>query len=219
MADKMGHFDIATAAIIVWELHQRPVSVFGELLLSHYRPDEHPNSIRIYHGKTDQEMWFSLFDSEKRGAELQYQELAPRLEELAHRAEQQGRKDGLMLANYDAKACKYRGWLGKSDNLSRVNGIVRAIVKVAGLNKKITLEAFRHGGITGMADADMTDAQMRIFTRHPGRRLPTYIGPTQAQVRDGRRKIITRRNTKEREVKERIPIQMAVYPQPSGNPT
>jgi hypothetical protein len=214
-ADKMGHYDIATAAIVVWELHQRPVSVFGELLLSHYRPDEHPNSIRIYHGKTEQEMWFSLFDSATRGADLQYEELAPRLEELAHRAKQQGRKDGLMLANYDAKAFKYRGWLGKEDSLSRVNSIVRAIVKVAGLNKKITLEAFRHGGITGMADADMTDAQMRVFTRHPGRRLPTYIGPTQAQVREGRRKIITHRTAKEQEVTERIPIQMAVYPEPS----
>jgi hypothetical protein len=182
-----------------------------------YRPDAHPNSIRIYHGKTDQEMWFSLFESATRGAVLQYEELAPRLEELAHRAKCLGRKDGLMLVNYDAKACKYRGWLGKNDSLSRVNGIVRAIVKVAGLNKKITLEAFRHGGITGMADADMTDAQMRVFTRHPGRRLPTYIGPTQAQVREGRRKIITHRNAKVEEVTERIPIQMAVYPKPSDS--
>lgn len=211
-ADKMGRFDIATAAIVVWELHQRPVSVFGELLLSHYRPDEHPNSIRIYHGKTGEEMWFPLFDSATRGAVLQYEELAPRLEELAYRAKQQGREDGLMLVNYDAKACKFRGWLGKNDSLARVNAIVRAIVKVAGLNAKITLEAFRHGGITGMADADMTDAQMRVFTRHLSSQLPTYIGPTQTQVREGRRKIITRRNAKEREVSERIPIQMAAYP-------
>lgn len=217
MADKMGHFDIATAAIVVWELHQRPTSVFGELLISHYRPEEHPNSIRIYHAKTEGEMWFSLFDSATRGASLQYEELAPRLEELAQRAEQQGREDGLMLARYDAKARKYRGWLGKGDSLSAVNGVVRAIVKVAGLNKKVTLEAFRHGGITGMADADMTDAQMRIFTRHPGRRLPTYIGPTQAQVREGRRKINAHRKAKEQEITDRILIQPAQYPKASDD--
>jgi hypothetical protein len=161
-------------------------------------------------------MWFNLFDSGRSDAMIQYEELAPRLEELAHRAKTQGRTKGLMIVrDYDAKRSRYRGWLGKGDSLRAVNSIVRKVVAAAGLDKRITLEAFRHGGITGMADADMTDAQMRIFTRHK-RRLPTYIGPTQKQVRDGRKKINARRKETQMETKDRIPIPIAIYPQPSS---
>jgi hypothetical protein len=60
-------------------------------------------------------------------------------------------------------------------------------------------------------------ARKRASSPATGRRLPTYIGPTQAQVREGRRKIITHRNAKVEEVTERIPIQMAVYPKPSDS--
>jgi hypothetical protein len=215
-ADELGYQDIATAAIIVWELHQRPTSVFGELFVSHYRPDEHPNSIRVIHGKNEgknsHEMWFSLFDADTESAAVQYDELAPRLEELAYRAKQAGRTSGPLIARLDAKSGIHRGWLGKGDNLSAVNRIVRKIVAAAGLKKKVNLEAFRHGGITGMADADLTDAQMRVFTRHGPRRLPTYIGPTQAQVRAGRKKIKARRLQKSEEYMGRIEIPRAQYP-------
>jgi hypothetical protein len=209
MADKLGHGDVGTAALAVWEFCQRPTHVFAHLLLDHWRPDEFCNHVYILHPKTDEEMWLPLFDTAKKGrkARLLYPDLAPRLEVLCENARKAGRSEGLMFVKGNARSFKKTGWAGKGDSISAVNKVVREIVEAAGLPKQVTMAAFRHGGITELGDADLTDTQIRNITRQSARQLPTYIGPTQVQARTAQRKRIDRRIEKKEEPNTRILIE------------
>ncbi|MCP1967971.1 hypothetical protein [Bradyrhizobium elkanii] len=41
---------------------QREEHVFGAFEISHYRPKERPNSVKIVHPKNGEEAWWPLFD-------------------------------------------------------------------------------------------------------------------------------------------------------------
>jgi hypothetical protein len=57
-----GFFSLATAALTAWEWLQREEHLFGAFEISHYRPKERPNSVRVVHPKTGEEAWWPLFD-------------------------------------------------------------------------------------------------------------------------------------------------------------
>lgn len=61
-ANELGYRSIATAALVAWEWLQREEHVFGAFEISHYRPKERPNSVRIVHPKNGEEAWWPLFD-------------------------------------------------------------------------------------------------------------------------------------------------------------
>jgi hypothetical protein len=61
-ARKLGYGSVATAALVTWEWLQREEHVFGAFEITHYRPKERPNSVRIVHPKNGEEAWWPLFD-------------------------------------------------------------------------------------------------------------------------------------------------------------
>jgi hypothetical protein len=59
----------------------------------------------------------------------------------------------------------------------------------AGLRDELTFTSFRHGGFTEAADADLSDAQMRVQGRYKSAKvLPRYAKRTMRQVAEGARK-------------------------------
>lgn len=61
-ANKLGYRSVGTAALLTWEWLQRQEHVFGAFEISHYRPKERPNSVKIVHPKNGEEAWWPLFD-------------------------------------------------------------------------------------------------------------------------------------------------------------
>jgi len=61
-ANKLGYGSVGTAALLTWEWLQRQEHVFGAFEISHYRPKERPNSVKIVHPKNGEEAWWPLFD-------------------------------------------------------------------------------------------------------------------------------------------------------------
>ncbi|QOZ33654.1 hypothetical protein [Bradyrhizobium sp. CCBAU 53421] len=63
-AVELGLSSLATAALIGWEWLQRETDIFATFDLSHYRPKERPNMVRVIDAKTGTESWIPLFDPE-----------------------------------------------------------------------------------------------------------------------------------------------------------
>jgi len=61
-ACEMGYPSLATAALIGWEWLQREEAIFGTFDVTHYRPKDRPNTVRVLHPKTNEENWVPLFD-------------------------------------------------------------------------------------------------------------------------------------------------------------
>ena len=61
-ARKLGYISVGTAALLSWEWLQREEHVFGAFEISHYRPKERPNSVKIVHPENGEEAWWPLFD-------------------------------------------------------------------------------------------------------------------------------------------------------------
>src|SRR5260370_35573656 len=61
-ANKLGYRSVGTAALLTWEWLQRQEHVFGAFEISHYRPKQRPNSVKIVHPKNGEETWWPLFD-------------------------------------------------------------------------------------------------------------------------------------------------------------
>jgi hypothetical protein len=177
-AVEMGFPSLATAALIAWEWLQRVRDIFSTFDVSHYRPKERPNAVRILHEKTAEENWVPLFDDA--GVPL-YPELMSELDAI--RRERIG---GLML-------CRDRGdrspWPARTGDVSHLSRTVKNILRAAGLREELTFTSFRHGGFTEAADADLSDAQMRAQGRHKSAKvLPRYAKRTMKQVAEGARK-------------------------------
>ena len=55
---------------------------------------------------------------------------------------------------------RHRGRADKGD-LASMSRTTKAIIRAAGLREELTFTAFRHGGFTEAADADLSDAEIR----------------------------------------------------------
>jgi hypothetical protein len=66
---------------------------------------------------------------------------------------------------------------------------VKEVIRAAGLRDKLTFTSFRHGGFTEAGDADLTDAQIRVQSRHTSAKvLPRYVKRTMRQIAGGAKK-------------------------------
>ena len=173
---------LATAALIGWEWLQRESDIFGTFDVSHYRPKERPNTVRVIHAKTNEENWIDLFD--ENGVPL-YPELMLELDAI-----RRDRIGGLMLTRDWGDR---RPWptLPKPDliDLGQVSLKVKKIIRAAGLRNELSFTSFRHGGFTEAADADLSDAEIRAQGRHRSAKvLPRYAKRTMKQMESGTKK-------------------------------
>ena len=179
----LDYRSVATAALVTWEWLQREEHVFGSFEVTHYRPKERPNSVLIVHPKNGEEAWWPLFDET---GEPLFPELMAELDAikkttisgLVFRRDHGHRKTRTPLP-----------WMTERKDLRYLRGVVKEIIRAAGLRDELSFTSFRHGGFTEGADSDLTDAELRAAGRHrSSRQLPTYAKRTRKQLISGTKK-------------------------------
>jgi hypothetical protein len=182
-AKKLGYSSVGTAALLTWEWLQREEHVFGAFEISHYRPKERPNSVKIVHPKNGEEAWWPLFDET---GEPLFPELMAELDAI---------KETIVFGLIFRRDHKHRRsrmplpWITERKDLRYLRSVVKKIVAAAGLRTELSFTSFRHGGFTEGADSDLTDAELRAAARHRStRQLPTYAKRTRKQLISGSKK-------------------------------
>lgn len=147
---EMGETHLGAAALICFEWLQRPENVLdGKITWADYRASERPLYIRVFHHKTDEIVWMPLEDE----AGPLYHELETFLSDLPRPG------PPIVLTSGDrgppriySKACAQRR--------------VREARTAVGLGPHITLDACRHGGMTELGDAELTEQGVMTLSGH-----------------------------------------------------
>ncbi len=157
-AIETGHPSLASAALIAWEWLQRQTAIFGVFDVSHYRPKDRLNAVRVLHPKTGEETWVPLFD--EKGVPL-YPELMAELDAI-----KQERIAGLMLRRDWGDRAPWPTWPNPDEiDLTHMSRTVKGVIRAAALRDELTFASFRHGGFTEAGDAELTDAETRAMSR------------------------------------------------------
>jgi hypothetical protein len=135
---KLGHESLGAIPIICFEWHQRPENVVAHFERDHYRPADRPDFVRIEHHKTGEIVWMPLFN----GGTCLFPEA---------------------VAYFDGMT-----WDGRLTTLSdsRVRVLVRKARIQAKLAAHVTLAACRHGGMTELGDAGLTEQGVMSLSGH-----------------------------------------------------
>jgi hypothetical protein len=173
---------LATAALIAWEWLQRETDVFATFDVSHYRPKEHPNMVRVIDEKTRAESWVPLYD--ETGVAL-YPELMAELDAI-----KRDRIGGLMLRRDWGERVPWPTW-PKPDmpDFTHMSRMTKKIIRAAELRDELSFASFRHGGLTETGDAELTDREILAQSRHTTVKvLPKYVKRTTKQIATGTKK-------------------------------
>ena len=182
-ADKLGLSSLGTALMVSWEWLQREEHIFTKFKVEHYRPKERPTEVKIVHPKNGEEVWVPLF--EEQGTAL-FPELMARMDAI-----KRNRIGGLMFVRDwpDMKAGVPLPWATEKNGLTYAQKKSKAVILAAGLRSELSFTSFRHGGLTELGDADLTDSQIRALSRQKSSTvMPRYIKRTQRQIIEGTKK-------------------------------
>jgi hypothetical protein len=182
-AKNLGYATVGTAALLTWEWLQREEHVFGAFDISHYRPSERPNAVRIVHPKNGEETWWPLFDE---AGEPLFPELMVELDAIKEK-----NSSGLVFRrdHEHRRSAHPLPWITERGDLRYLRRVVKKIVFAAAIRNELSFTSFRHGGFTEGADSDLTDAELRAAGRHRStRQLPTYAKRTRNQLVSGTKK-------------------------------
>jgi IS5 family transposase len=146
-----GHPHLAIVPLVCFEWLQRPENILaGYLRWSDYRPIERPRHVRIVHHKTGEVVWHPL----EADGERFYPELERRLTELAR------------IAVPIVVSLGERGAPPHPYSFSYAKRIVREARRAAGLPEHVTMTACRHGGMTELGDAELTEQGVMSLSGH-----------------------------------------------------
>jgi integrase len=161
-----GHPHLALVPLICFEWLQRPENVLaGHLRWTDYRPPERPGHVRIVHHKTGVEVWHPL----EAGGERFYPELEARIAELEQLAIPMVVTPGKKGTN-------------KPYSFSYAKRVVREARRAADLPEYVTMTACRHGGMTELGDAELTEQGVMSLSGHRSPEAARgYIKRTDAQ--------------------------------------
>lgn len=145
-----GHPHLAIVPLVCFEWLQRPENVLaGHLRWTDYRPVERPNHVRIVHHKTGHIVLHPL----EAAGERFYPELEHHLAGLAK------------IAIPIVATLGERG-TPRPYSFSYAKRIVREARRRAGLAEHITMTACRHGGMTELGDAELTEQGVMSLSGH-----------------------------------------------------
>ena len=148
-----GEPHLAAVPLVCFEWHQRPENVLaGHLGWPDYRPPDRPNSVRIEHHKTKVQVWLPLVD--KHGP------LFPELTGYLDGLERLGVPVVLMKPQR-RKTAPAQPFLMRT-----ARDRVRDAARAAGLPDWLTLAACRHGGMTELGDAELTEQGVISLSGH-----------------------------------------------------
>jgi hypothetical protein len=171
-----GFPEVGAAAVICFEWLQRPENVLaGYVRWSEYRSSEHPTMIRVEHHKTRKMVLHPLEEMQGRDRVLFYAEAEEILSQVPRR--------GIPIV-----LRKYRDGTTAPWNGMRVNKVVRKIRADLGLPTTFTLDACRHGGMTELEEAGLTDGQGRALSAHSSRAYEGYAKRTEERALAATRK-------------------------------
>jgi hypothetical protein len=171
-----GRPELAAAAVICFEWLQRPENVLaGYIRWTDYRSREAPNAIRIFHHKTGEVVLHPLEEITEACTVKFYAEAEAVLAQVPRRGISiilQKTHDG------NSKLCSLGG----------VHKAVRAMRDRLGLPNAFTLDACRHGGMTELEEAELTDGQGRALSAHKSRAYERYAKRTMERALAATRK-------------------------------
>ncbi|HEY0329353.1 MAG TPA: site-specific integrase [Rhodopseudomonas sp.] len=149
-----GEVEVAAAAVICFEWLQRPENVIaGHLTWADYRPKDAPTIIRILHHKTGAIVLHPLEETTDGGVVHFYPEAEEILAHLPHR--------GVPMILREVAPGKSKPFAQSS-----IQHIVQRMRKKLKLPATFTLDACRHGGMTELEEAELTDGQGRALSAH-----------------------------------------------------
>jgi hypothetical protein len=123
-AVELGLSSLATAALIGWEWLQREIDIFATFEVTHYRPRERPNAVRVIDEKTNEENWIPLFDESS--APL-YPELTAELDAI-----KRTRIAGLMLRRDWGQRAPWPTWPKEDEvDLTHMSRKVKEVIRAA----------------------------------------------------------------------------------------
>ena len=148
-----GELHLAAVPLICFEWHQRPENVLaGHIAWTDYRPDERNDTVRIVHHKTGELVWLPLSDSDG--------PLFPELTAYLDGLERLGVP--IVLLKPKSKTAQPSRPFKLRDARARV----RRAAKKAMLPLYLTLAACRHGGLTELGDAELTEQGVMALSGH-----------------------------------------------------
>jgi hypothetical protein len=146
--------EAAAAAVICFEWLQRPENVIGGYLTwPDYRPADFPDALRIVHHKTGATVWHPLEEAADGGTAQFYPEAEAVLARLPRRGVPM-----ILKAQKDGPAVPF--------SIMAMDKRVRRLRLALGLPATFTLDACRHGGMTELEEAELTDGQGRALSGH-----------------------------------------------------
>jgi hypothetical protein len=146
--------ETGAAAVICFEWLQRPENVVaGYLRWSDYRSKDWPNAIKIEHHKTGEVVWHPLEEVSAGGITKFYEDAEAVLSHLPRR--------GLPIILREV-----RDGVAKPYSFGGIQKIVQSMRAKLGLPSTFTLDACRHGGMTELEEAELTDGQGRALSAH-----------------------------------------------------
>jgi hypothetical protein len=149
-AIQAGHPEPAAAAVICFEFLQRPENVLaGYLTWPDYRGQQAPTAIKITHHKTGAVVWHPL----EEGKDKFYGDAEAVLARLPRRGIAMILKTG-------------RDGIAVPFDRHEMAKIVRKLREEIRLPPTFTLDACRHGGMTELEEAELTDGQGRALSGH-----------------------------------------------------
>jgi hypothetical protein len=154
----LGRPEAAAAAVICYEWLQRPENVLaGVLRWPDYRSTEWPNAIKILHHKTGATVWHPLEDAVDGVSVKFYAEAEAVLAKLPRR--------GVSMILREIKTAN--GVAFKPYSYSGFEKIIQQLRKeIDSLPAYFTLDACRHGGMTELEEAELTEGQGRALSGH-----------------------------------------------------
>ena len=153
-----GKAEAAAAAVICFEWLQRPENVLaGVLRWPDYRSKEWPNAIKIIHHKTGATVWHPLEDIIDGRIVRFYPEAEAILQKLPRRGVPMILREIKTRSGMAFKPYSYSGFEKLIQNLRK---------QIDGLPSYFTLDACRHGGMTELEEAALTEGQGRALSGH-----------------------------------------------------
>jgi hypothetical protein len=180
-----GEPECGAAAVICFEWLQRPENVIaGHVKWSGYRAGPKP-TIRIEHHKTGAVIDHPLEETLPDGTVVKfYEEAEGILAKLTRRGVP------LILREVKGRKCSVEiRSLSKPYSFSGMQKIVQRMRKEIGLPALFTLDACRHGGMTELEEAELTEGQGRALSAHRTREsYAGYAKRTEARILSATRK-------------------------------
>lgn len=159
---ELGRPEPAAAAVICFEWLQRPENVLaGYVRWTDYRSKDWPNAIRIEHHKTGELVWHPLEETIDGARTAFYSDAEAVLAKLPRRG------TPMILREITAsRRHPDRPTVTKPYAFSGMQKMVQTMRAKLGLPATFTLDACRHGGMTELEEAELTDGQGRALSAH-----------------------------------------------------